>query len=339
MHTHETARKFPSTAPLLHALAGIGIVVICTSTHAQPARDATPYPVRPVRMVIGFTPGGQPDIAARLIAPKLSDALGQQVVIDNRPGAGGVVGTKIVTDATPDGHTLLTSSSSIAISPSIYAKLPFDTIKDLTGISMSYTAAYVLAVTPSLGVKNLQEFVALAKAKPGQLNYSSAGNGSGMHFAGEIVKQTMNIDIVHIPYKGVPEAITDTIGGRVQFTMAPLGSTVSLIRDGRLRALAVTTPKRIPVHPDLPTVAELGYPGFRWDSWAGFFAPAKTPRAIITKLNREIVRVLSEPEIQSRMGAIGMDAAPTTPEQLDKFLVDQIALVSQLAKKAGIVAR
>ncbi len=322
-----------------HVILSLASALILSQAHAQRADDVRGYPSRPVRMVIGFTPGGQPDIAARLIAPKLSDALGQQVVIDNRPGAGGVVGTKIVTDATPDGHTLLTSSSSIAISPSIYAKLPFDTVKDLAGISMSYTAAYVLAITPSLGVKNLQEFVALAKAKPGQLNYSSAGNGSGMHFAGEIVKQTMNIDIVHVPYKGVPEAITDTIGGRVQFTMAPLGATVSLIRDGRLRPLAVTTPKRVPVHPDLPTVAELGYPGFRWDSWAGIFAPAKTPRAVVAKLNREIVRVLNEPEINNRMGAIGMEAAPTTPEQLDKFLVDQIALVSQLAKKAGIVAR
>ncbi len=320
-------------------LAGLLALLPLHAATAQGTDAARGYPSRPVRMVIGFTPGGQPDIAARLIAPRLSDALGQQVVIDNRPGAGGVVGTKIVVDATPDGHTLLTSSSSIAISPSIYAKLPFDTVKDLAGISNSYTAAYVLAVTPSLGVKNLQEFVALAKAKPGQLNYASAGNGSGMHFAGEIVKQTMNIDIVHVPYKGVPEAITDTIGGRVQFTMAPLGATVSLIRDGRLRPLAVTTPKRIPVHPDLPTVAELGYPGFRWDSWAGFFAPAKTPRAVVNKLNREIVRVLSEPEIQRRMGAIGMEAAPSTPEQLDKFLADQIVLVSQLAKKAGIVAR
>lgn len=322
-------------------------LLICTAlaqlplhaAHAQRADDARGYPSRPVRMVIGFTPGGQPDIAARMIAPKLSDSLGQQVVVDNRPGAGGVVGTKIVTDATPDGHTLLTSSSSIAISPSVYARLPFDTVKDLAGISMSSTAAYVLAATPSLGVKNLQEFVALAKAKPGQLNYSSAGNGSGMHFAGEIVKQTMNIDIVHVPYKGVPEAITDTIGGRVQFTMAPLGATVSLIRDGRLRALAVTTPKRVAVHPDLPTVAELGYPGFRWDSWAGIFAPAKTPRAVINRLNRDIVRALNDAEIQQRMNAIGMEASPSTPEQLDKFLADQIALVSQLAKKAGITPR
>ena len=322
----------PRLLRLLPALA----LSISGATQAQ---STTHYPTRPIRLVIGFTPGGQPDIAARMIAPKASEYLGQQIVIDNRPGAGGVVGAKIVVDAQPDGYTLLNSSSSIAISPAIYAKMPFDTLKDLTGVTTTYTAAYVLAVTPLLPAKNLQEFIALAKAKPGQLNYSSSGNGSGMHFAGELVKQTMGIDIVHVPYKGVPEAITDTIGGRVQFTMAPLGATVNLIRDGRLRALAVTMSKRIAVHPDIPTVAELGYPGFRLDSWAGVFAPAKTPRAIVSKLNSEIVRALNEADIQQRFAVLGMEPAPCTPEQLDKFLAAQIALVAQLAKKAGIVAR
>jgi tripartite-type tricarboxylate transporter receptor subunit TctC len=297
------------------------------------------FPVRPIRMVIGFTPGGQPDIAARMIAPRLTELLGQQVVVDNRPGAGGVTGSRIVVEAQPDGYTLLASSSSIAISPAVYANMPFDTMRDLSGITTTYSAAYVLSVTPSLPAKTLQDFVALAKAKPGQLNFSSAGNGSGMHFAGEMVKQTLNIDIVHVPYKGVPEAITDTIGGRVQFTMAPLGATIGLIRDGKLRPLAVSSPKRVAVHPDVPAVAELGYPGFRVDSWAGIFAPAKTPRAVINRLNRDIVRVLNEAEIQQRFGALGMEAAPCTPEQLDKFLAGQISQVAQLAKKAGIAAR
>ena len=297
------------------------------------------FPVRPIRMVIGFTPGGQPDIAARMIAPRLTELLGQQVVVDNRPGAGGVTGSRIVVEAQPDGYTLLASSSSIAISPAVYANMPFDTMRDLSGITTTYSAAYVLSVTPSLPAKTLQDFVALAKAKPGQLNFSSAGNGSGMHFAGEMVKQTLNIDIVHVPYKGVPEAITDTIGGRVQFTMAPLGAIIGLIRDGKLRPLAVSSPKRVAVHPDVPAVAELGYPGFRVDSWAGIFAPAKTPRAVINRLNRDIVRVLNEAEIQQRFGALGMEAAPCTPEQLDKFLAGQISQVAQLAKKAGIAAR
>ena len=326
----------------IYRAAIAGAVALCSGAPlavAHAADDVRNYPARPVRVVIGFTPGGQPDIIARMLAPRLGSALGHQFVIDNRPGAGGVTGNKIVVDALPDGYTLLVSSSSIAISPAMFANLPFDTVKDVTGISSAYNAAYVLAVTPALGVKNVHEFVALAKAKPGQLNFSSAGNGSGMHLAGEILRQTLNIDVVHVPYKGVPEALTDTIGARVQFTLAPLGSSVSLIREGRLRALAITSAKRLPVHPDLPTVAESGYPGFRWDSWAGVFAPAKTPRAIVMKLNREIVRVLNDAEFQQRLSAFGMEAAPSTPEQLDKFLVEQIALVMQLAKKAGIQAR
>lgn len=321
------------------AVSAVAMVFTTPSAFALPADDARQYPARPVRVVIGFTPGGQPDIVARLIAPKLGTALGQQFVIDNRPGAGGVTGAKIVVDAQPDGHTLLVSSSSIAISPAIYAKLPFDTVRDFAGISMAYSAAYLVAATPSLAVKNLPEFVAHAKAKPGQLNYSSAGNGSGMHLAGEILRQTLNIDVVHVPYKGVPEALTDTIGGRVQFTMAPLGASVSLIRDGRLRALAATSPKRLAVYPDIPTVAELGYPGFRWDSWAGVFAPAKTPRSIINKLHHEIVRALNDAEVQQRMGALGMEASPSTPAQLDKFLVDQIALVQRIVTKGGMQVR
>jgi len=320
----------------LCALAG---ACLSTTTHAQPARDAAAFPVRPIRVVIGFTPGGQPDIVARLIAPKVSEGLGQQWVVDNRPGAGGVVGTKIVADAQPDGYTLLTASSSHAISPAIYAKLPYDTLKDLSGVTLLSNASYVLAAAPALGIKSVQELAAMAKAKPGQLNFASAGNGSGMHFAGEVLKQALQIDALHVPYKGVPEALNDTIGGRVQFTMAPLGSSVGLVRDGRLRGLAVSTLKRAQVLPDLPTIAESGYPGFNWGSWAGLFAPAKTPRAVVNKLNREVVRVLNDADIQQRLGGLGMEAAPTTPEQIDKFVAEQLTLVLQLAKKAGIQPR
>jgi len=312
---------------------------LAVTAHAQTARETDSYPARPVRVVIGFTPGGQPDIVARLIAPKLGVAFGQQIVIDNRPGAGGVLGTRIVAEAQPDGHTLLTASSSHTIAPVVHAKLPYDTIRDFSGITMTYTATYVLAAAPALGLKTVQDLVTMAKAKPGQLNFSSAGTGSGMHFAGEMIKQVLQIDVVHVPYKGVPEAMNDTIGGRVQFTMAPLGASIGLVRDGRLRGLAVASIKRTGVHPEIPTIAESGYPGFRWDSWGAMFTPAKTPRAITNKLNREIVRVLNDPEIQQRFATLGMEAAPTTPEQLDKFVVEQLAMISQLAKKAGVQAR
>jgi tripartite-type tricarboxylate transporter receptor subunit TctC len=320
--------------PLLPACAAL-LAVPAQPALAQRADDAArAYPSRPLRVVIGFTPGGQPDIAARLLAPKLAAALGQQFVIDNRPGAGG-----IVVDAQPDGHTLLASSSAIAITPAVYAKLPFDTVKDIAGVTTVYSAAYLLAVTPALNAKTVQEFVALAKAKPGQLNYASAGNGSGTHFAAEMVKQATQIDVVHVPYKGIPEALNDTIGGRVQFTLAPLGSSVNLVRDGRLRGLAVTGEKRVGIFADLPTLAESGYPGFRWDSWGAIYGPAKMPRAVVNKLNREIVRALNDADIQQRMTALGMEPTPSSPEQLDRFLAQQIALVMQLAKKAGIVAR
>ena len=328
-------------APLfVRAFAWITCVGACLPAVAQRTDDAAHgFPARPIRVVIGFTPGGQPDIVTRLIAPKLGELLGQPLVVDNRPGAGGVVGTKIVADAQPDGYTLLTASSSHTVAPALYAKLPYDTLKDLTGVSMTSAASYVLVAAPATGIKSVQELVALAKAKPGQLNYSSAGTGSGMHFAVEVLKQATQIDAVHVPYKGVPEAMNDVVGGRVQFTMAPLGASIGLVREGRLRGLAVASPKRASVHPDIPTIAESGYPGFRWDSWSGLFAPAKTPSAIIQRLNREVVRVLTDPEMQQRFATLGMETAPTTPAQQNKFVADQLALVMQLAKKAGIQAR
>ena len=329
--------------PSRHTLCCVCVLALaaaCNAALAQHATDAArDFPVRPIRVVIGFTPGGQPDIVTRLIAPKLGEALGQPLVVDNRPGAGGVVGTKIVAEAQPDGYTLLTASSSHAISPAIYAKLPYDTLKDIVGVSMTSNATYVLATSPALGVKSVKDLVAMAKAKPGQLNFSSAGTGSGTHFAGEVFKQATQIDALHVPYKGVPEALNDAIGGRVQFTMAPLGSSIGLLREGRMRGLAVSSIKRTNVFPDMPTIAESGYPGFRWDSWGGLFAPAKTPRAVINKLNREVVRVLSDTDIQHRLTGLGMEATPTAPEQLDKFVAEQLALVMQLAKKAGIQPR
>jgi tripartite-type tricarboxylate transporter receptor subunit TctC len=303
---------------------------------AVSSASAQSYPSRPIRIVIGFTPGGQPDIYARLIAAKLTESLHQQVVVDNRPGAGGVIGTQLVADASPDGHTLLSVSSAHAISPAVRAKLPYDTLKDFAGITMTATATYLLVVPPALGVKTVQEFIALAKAKPGQLNFSSAGTGSGTHFAGEMLKQSANIDVVHVPYKGIPESLTDAVAGRVQFTMAPIASSVTLVKEGRLRALGVSSKRRSGIYPDIPTIAESGLPGFEWDSWGGLLAPAKTPRSIINKLNREVTRILLLPDVEQRLRALGAEPVPTTPAQLDKFIAEQVRVIAQLAKKAGI---
>lgn len=324
-------------ALLFGNVAALALTAAFAALPAAAQKDAAAgFPTRPIRIVVGFTPGGQPDIYARLISIKLGEALGQQVVVDNRPGAGGIIGAQIVVDANPDGHTLLSVSSAHVTSPAVRAKMPYDTLKDLSGVTLTANATYVLSVPPSLGVKSVQELIALAKSKPGQINYSSAGNGSGTHFAGEIFRQSAGIEVVHIPYKGIPESLTDTITGRVQFTMAPIASSVSLIKDNRLRALAVSSKKRSAIYPDVPTIAEAGLAGFEWDSWGGLLAPSKTPRAVINKLNREIVRILGLPDIGERLRALGAEPMASTPAEMDAYVAKQLKMAVQIAKKAGI---
>ena len=303
---------------------------------AQKSGDAAFFPARPIRIVIPFTPGGMPDITARMVAVRLSEALGQQVIVDNRAGAGGVVGSRIVAESTPDGHTLLATSASHVLAPSTRAQLPYDTLRDFAGITRTSTACYLLVVAPSLGVTAVKDVVALAKAKPGQLNFASAGAGSGTHFAGEMLKHHAGIDVVHVPYKGIPEALTDIMAGRVQLFMAPLISAIPLAREGKLRALGVSAEKRVRAHPDIPTIAEAALPGFRFDSWSGMLAPARVPRPIIEKLNHEVVRILSSPELQQRLGALGAEPAPTTPAEFDKLIAGELAVAAKLARQAGI---
>jgi tripartite-type tricarboxylate transporter receptor subunit TctC len=305
---------------------------------AQSADDAAGFPARPIRMVVPFPPAGLPDITARLIGPKLFEAWKQQVVVDNRPGAGGIIGTEIVAKANPDGYTLLSTSSGHAATPAVHAKLPFDTLRDFAGITLTSGGAYVLVVPPVSGAKSVQELIARAKAKPGQFNFASAGIGSGTHFAAELFKSLANIDVVHVAYKGIPEALTDSVAGRVQFFMPPLASAVTLVKDGKLLALAVTTAKRVSGFEDIPTLAESGVAGYEWGAWSGLLAPAQTPRSIINKLNREVARILGLPEVQQRLAAIGAEAVPTTPAQFDKLIADQVMLTTRLARSAGIKA-
>ena len=318
--------------------AGAIAATAATSAYAQKAGSDANFPSRPIRIVIGFTPGGQPDISARLIGPKLFEAWGQQVVVDNRPGAGGVVGARIVAGSNPDGHTLLSISSAHVVAPTVHARLGYDPLKDFAGVTQSTSAAYLLVVPPSLDVKTLKDLIALAKAKPGQINFSSGSTGSGTHFAAEMLKLAAGIDVTHIPYKGVPEALTDTVSGRVQFFMSPLASAINLVRDGKLRALGVSSAKRVRAYAEVPTIAEAGLPGFEWDSWGGILAPAKTPRAVINKLNREIVRALNMPDVQQRLTSLGAEPMPGTPQAFDKLLAEQLVLTANLARKAGIKA-
>ena len=302
---------------------------------AQKGDAAAGYPSRPIRFMVPFTPGGQPDIFSRMIGQKLSESLSQQIVVDNRPGAGGMIGSRIVAESNPDGYTLLSISAAHAIGPSV-RKLPYDTRRDFAGISMAYNAAYLLVVPPALGAKTTQELIAMAKSRPGVLNLASAGRGSGTHFAGEMFKHAAGIDVVHVPYKGIPESMTDIMANRVQLFMAPLASSLPLVKDGRIRALGVSSPKRVSVLADVPTIAEAGLPGFRFDSWGAIFVPAKTPRAIVNKLNREITTALRLPDIEKRMRALGAEPAPTTPAELDKFVIQELATIQKLAKLAGI---
>jgi tripartite-type tricarboxylate transporter receptor subunit TctC len=317
------------------ACAPVCLVVCASAALAQKTDPAAGFPTRPIRIVVPFTPGGQPDIFSRLIGQKMTEALGHQIVVDNRPGAGGMIGSRIVAEANPDGYTLLSISAAHTILPSV-RKLPFDTRRDFAGISMAYNAAYLLVVPPALGVKTMQQLIALAKAKPGQLNMASAGSGSGTHFAGEMFKAASGVEVVHVPFKGIPEATTDIMAGRVQLFMAPLASSVPLVRDGKLRALGISSPKRASVLPDVPTIAEAGLPGFRWDSWGAIFAPAKAPRPIINRLNREVTAALGHSDVQKQMRALGAEPAPTTPAELDRFVANELAVVAKLAKTAGI---
>lgn len=303
------------------------------------SQDPAKYPVRPVRIVIGFTPGGVPDITARTIAAKLTEGWKQQVIVDNRPGAGGTIASQIVASANPDGYTLLSVSNAHSVAPAIYPKLPYDTLKDFAGITMTANGPALLLVSPALGVKSAKDLIALARAKPGQLNFSSAGVGSGTHFGGELFKSTAGIDVVHIPFKGIPEAITETMAGRVQFFLSPLASAIGLVRDGKVPAIGVTSLKRIPQLPDIPTVAESGLPGFRWDYWYGMIAPAKISRPLLARLNQDITDTLNQPDVRSRWIALGAEPSPSTSQAFDKFIADDIATLTAIARKANIKAQ
>lgn len=313
----------------------VSLLLASSSVFAAQVKGGSEYPNRPIRIVVGFTPGGQPDIFSRLISVKLGEALGQQVVVDNRPGAGSAIGAKIVADATPDGHTLLSISASHVISPAV-RKLTYDPIRDFSGITQMYNASYLLVAAPGLGIKTARELIAMAKAKPGALNFSSAGAGSGTHFASEVFKDAAKIDVVHVPYKGIPEAMNDTMSNRVQFLMAPLPSSVNLVRDGRLIGLGVTSLKRAGLYPEIPTIAESGLPGFEFDSWGGLLAPSKTSRAIITRLNREVGKALNAADTQQRMRSLGAEPAPTAPEAFDKKIAQELKLIAAIAKRAGL---
>lgn len=297
---------------------------------------AQSYPTRPIRLIVPQAPGSASDTVSRIVATQLTRQLGQQVVVDNRPGAGGMIGARIVAGANPDGHTLMSVSAAHVATPAVRANLGYDPVKDFAGITMTIHSGYFLVVPPAFEGKSVKDLIALAKARPGQLNFSSAGRGSSTHFAAELFKQTAGIDVVHVPHRGIPEALTDTMTGRAHFFFAPFGSAVAFIKDGRLRALAVSNATRSPAYPDIPTIGESGLPGYRYDSWGAIFAPARTPRAIVDRLNREITAILKLPETTQRFATLAVVATPTAPQALDKFVAEQVKASIALARQAGI---
>lgn len=315
------------------ALVAAGLAVATADASAQASQN---FPIRPIRLLIPFTPGSATDLLARRVALKMADNWGQQVVVDNRPGGGGTLATNLVAKANPDGYTLLVHSIAFAMSAALYPKLPYDSVNDLTPVSQIVVSTSLLVASPTLGVKSVKELIAIAKQKPGYLNYSSAGVGSGTHLNGEQFRFGAGISVVHVPYKGVPEQLIDTQTGRIHYFMSPLVPALPFIRDGRVIPLAVTTARRTPVLPDVPTMAEAAIPGYEFQSWFGFFAPAKTPRPVVEKISREVARIVDLPDIKTQMANQGEEPRGTSPAEFDKFVRAEIDKYKALVKRANI---
>ena len=317
----------------LSALSVSALVVLpLTPAQAQPQT----FPAKPVRILVGFTPGGGPDIIARVVGQKLSEAWKQPVTVENRLGAGGNIAAQALTQAPADGYTLLSVTPAHAVSAAIQTKLPYDAVKDFAGVTITATGPALLIVAPDIGVKTVADLIALAKAKPGQLNYSSAGIGSGSHFAGELFRIQSGINVTHVPYKGIPEALADTMAGRVHFFVSPYASAINLVKEGRARAIAVTGDKRMPDQPDLPTVNESGLPGYKWIFWYGLLAPAKTPKAVLDQLNADVARALREPDVRQRFLQLGIEPAPSSGEEFERLIAEEIANFGRIARAANI---
>ena len=304
----------------------------------QAQNTATAFPQKPIKILVGFSPGGVPDIVARVLAPKFTDTWKQPVVVENKLGAGSNVAAQAAATSAPDGYTLLSISSAHAISPAIYNKLPYDATKDFSGVTLTATGPALVIVSPELNVNSMKEFIALAKSKPGQLNYSSAGVGSGSQFAAELLKSQAGIDLAHIPFKGIPEALTDTMAGRTHLFISPYASAINLVREGKANAIAVTSTARVADLPNLPTVAESGVPGYKWIFWYGLVAPANTPRDIVQKVQAEVVLALKQPQVTQRFSTLGIEAVTSTPEAFDQLIKDEIQLFKKLATASNIKA-
>jgi tripartite-type tricarboxylate transporter receptor subunit TctC len=323
---------------IIKTLLWVAIYAVGSFSAAAIAQSTAAYPAKPIRLIVPFPPGSGTDILARILAQEMSKSWKQAVVVDNRPGASTIIGTDIVAKAPPDGYTLVMASNNHAINSTLFGKLPFDPVKDFTPVGQVAVLPFMLVVTPALPVNNVKDLLELALAKPGKLNYASTGNGTPPHVAAELLKQQAGINLLHIPYKGSADAVTAVISGTVSVMFANTLSVLSQVRAGRLRALAVGSPQRIAIAPELPTIAESGFPGFDVNLWAGILAPANTPKDIVVKLNNEIVRILGLPDVQKNFAAQGAEIRPSTPEQFAKFINDEIDRLGKVAKAANMHA-
>ncbi|MGZ8228661.1 MAG: tripartite tricarboxylate transporter substrate binding protein [Burkholderiales bacterium] len=303
-------------------------------THAV----AQEFPQKPIRIIVPFGAGSATDALARTIGPKMTEMWGQQVIVENRPGAGSVVGTAVAAKAPADGHTLLVVSASHAINATLYSKLPFDPVKDFSGITPLALIPNILIVHPSLPVKNVKELVALAKVTPSGLNYTSAGIGSNSHLNGEIFRSTAGIKLVHVPFKGFAEAITEIMAGRLEMTFAPAILAAAHIKTGRVRALAVSSTKRSSAFPELPTMVEAGVKDCIFDGWFGLLAPAGTPKPVLEKLNAAVLKILQLPDVSAQLKNQGADPLPMTPDQYDKYIRSEVVKLGRVVKESGAKA-
>jgi tripartite-type tricarboxylate transporter receptor subunit TctC len=296
------------------------------------------FPSRPLRILVGFGPGSGTDILAREVAVKMADHWGEGAVVDNRPGAAAVIASELLARSTPDGHTMVIVSLGHAFNATYLPKLPYDTLRDFAGVSVVADIPNVLVVAPSLKVKTMRELIDLAKAKPAQFNFSSAGIGSAAHINGELFIQAAGLKAIHVPYKSMPEALTNTIGGNVQFVFSSITAAVSLVKSDKLVALAVSTKNRTPALPDVAPMAEAGLPGFDFTAWYGLLAPGKTPRPVKNTLATEIARIVALPDVKERFAALGATPRPTTPEQFDDIIRNDITRFAALIKATGLKA-
>lgn len=317
-------------------LLGIFAVVLTTLLCAAGV-TAQAYPNRPIRMIVAYPPGGPTDILSRIFSQKLGDQFGRQIVIDNRGGAGAIIGTELATKADPDGYVLLMGTNgSLSINPHVYKKLPYDPVKDFAPICLIASAPSIFVVHPSVAVKSVAELIALAKAKPGQLNYASGGVGTSPHLAGELFKSMAEVSIVHVPYKGGGPALADTVAGHVEIFFPGIMEALPLVKDGKLRAIAITTLKRTALMPDMATISESGLPGYDSGNWYGIVAPARTPPDIIAKLNAASLAALALPDTKKRLLDVGADAIGSSPEEYASHIRSEIVRMEKVIKAAGI---